>query len=118
MSRFGTSSQSKGSPSLSWTLELLGISIQILFGLFMGLWRHRIIRRHFGSMSRKVHLLCAERTEAKSPGTGRKSARGTRSQGKHVNHDIGIAELIHGEIEDAIESDTEESDGQDIILLC
>ena len=111
MSRFGASSQSRGV-----TLSLLdsrapGHWDPDPFGLFMGLWRHRIIRRHFGSMSRKVHLLCAERTEAKSPGTGRKSARGTRSQGKHVNHDIGIAELIHGEREDAIESDTEESDG-------
>ena len=35
-----------------------------------------------------------------------------------MNHDIGIAELIHGEREDAIESDTEESDGQNIISLC
>ena len=62
-------------PSLSWTLELLGTSDPDPWG-FVGLWRHRMVRRYFGSMSRKVHLLLSTELGGK-PSPARAGTRAT-----------------------------------------
>ena len=111
MSRFGASSQSGGvtlslldsrapgdwDPDPFWALHgaLEAPDNPAPFWINVKEGAPSLCRAHGGKVSRH----------------GPESARGTRLQGKHVNHDIGIAELDPRK-QGASTSDTEESDAE------
>ena len=114
-------------PSLSWTLELLGTSDPDLWGLYRALEAPVCPALFWIKCQGRCTFFVQSARRQSPPGTGRdpgatdapryaaqrkRTAEKSGSIPDHAYHDIGIAELIHGDIDGASEPDTKEFDAE------